>query len=568
VPFPVPVPPAASSPIVAPAPQVPLSHPVKGDSANQHDPFWLGRRLIALGALTQQGLDLAIENFRQHSSNSFPRTLVNGGFATPLQVAGLIAERYDLKTYDLNPTAVLSTTAKKLSESRARAFFAVPIREQPGSLTIAIADPTKYFRDEAKHDFPSLNTQFVVSPHADIIATIDSAFAPPLASASNKTLLQSIIQDAITERASDIHFLPKETAIEFLFRIDGRLLHRGLMDDPKAKEAMLLAIKQFGAMDISETRVAQDGHGTLLIGSKNYNFRVSTVPGYYGECATIRLQNDTRNILPLSEFGISPENQAIFKEILSLPNGITFLTGPTGCGKTTLTHSLLNAYLPPDKKVNEVADPIEYPNSSYAQTAINPSIGFTYSHALRAILRQDPDWILAGESRDEESADVAIRAALTGHVVFATLHTNDAAGAITRLLDLKIEPFAIVSAVKGLAAVRLIRKLCACKKPLEQGEVLDHLESRFGPGSYFQPCGCELCKGTGYFGRTAICEVYRIPDELHPLILKKADANTLSLKLHELGFPSIQDDAIAKLKRGVTTFSELLSQITIRTYEK
>jgi type IV pilus assembly protein PilB len=374
-------------------------------------------------------------------------------------------------------------------------------------------------------------------------------------------LVDYIISNAIRERASDIHIEPLEDRMDIRYRIDG-ILHNIISPPRNFQNAIISRIKILADMDIAERRFPQDGRFTIKLEYREVDLRISTLPTSFGEKIVVRLLRKGPLMLDLEELGFDGESVKIFKRYIQRPYGMVLLTGPTGSGKTTTLYAALSHIISSEKNIVTVEDPVEYQLKGVYQMQANASIGLTFAAGLRAILRQDPDIIMVGEVRDKETAEMAVRAALTGHLVFSTLHTNDAVGTIVRLLNMGIERFLVCSALTMSVAQRLVRRICVdCKEPFEPGsDVLAGL----GLGSlehdtvFYRGRGCRKCKGTGYLGRTGIYEILEVNQRIKDLVLQEALPETISKMAVEQGMATLRQSAIQKVLSGITTFEEVL----------
>ena len=374
-------------------------------------------------------------------------------------------------------------------------------------------------------------------------------------------LVNQIITRSIRARASDIHIEPYQDSLKIRYRVDGILYD--LLTPPKwMQPALISRIKVMSRLDIAEKRLPQDGRMNIRIGSQEIDIRISTIPTAFGERVVLRLLNKSGSLLTLTELGISPPQRELLEKVTAFPNGIFLVTGPTGSGKTTTLYAILSAINKPAINIITIEDPVEYQLKGISQIQVNPKIDLTFARGLRSIVRQDPDVILVGEIRDKETADIAVQSALTGHLVFSTLHTNDAASAITRLVDIGVEPFLISSSVIAVAAQRLIRVLCEhCKEPYiptetvlnSMGLTLDLLQ-----GSVYQAKGCPACFHTGYRGRTSIFEMMVMDSGLKNLILKTYDSSRIKQEALRKHMVTLGEDGVEKVLKGITTFEEVL----------
>jgi len=372
-------------------------------------------------------------------------------------------------------------------------------------------------------------------------------------------LVELILTQAVRDRASDIHVEPDEDALRIRFRIDGILYE--IPPPPKHLElAVISRIKVLANMDIATTRIPQDGHFKRRIEGREVDARVSTIPTIYGENVVIRILNPATALLNLDELGFSPEALTQFEEMLSHPWGTILVTGPTGSGKTTTLYSALNRINTIEKNIITIEDPVEYRLNLIRQIQVNPKAGLTFANGLRSIVRQDPDIIMVGEIRDLETAEIAIQAALTGHLVFSTLHTNDAPGAITRLVDMGIEPFLVSGAVTGIVAQRLVRRICPkCKESYKPNKTLLQKLGLEKNKDYvfYRGKGCQQCKETGYKGRVGLFESLRISDEISELIVKEISSIAIKKRAEKEGMESLKRDGLSKALQGITSIEEV-----------
>jgi general secretion pathway protein E len=383
-----------------------------------------------------------------------------------------------------------------------------------------------------------------------------------------------VISQAIEDQATDIHFEPQEGQLRIRYRVDGLLVPVPVPENLlRFQDAIISRLKIMARMNISEKRLPQDGRINFKAAGVTLDIRVSTVPTIYAESISLRLLNQKKEAFTMDRLGMSAEEQAQITHILDYPHGIVLVTGPTGSGKSTSLNAFLRKINSTDLRIITIEDPIEYEVPGVNQMQVRPEIGLTFADALRHVLRQDPDVIMVGEIRDRDTAEIAIRASLTGHLVFSTLHTNDAPGAITRLVDMGIEPFLVASAIELVIAQRLVRRLCPeCSRPMpvtkvklvenlailgcdpKEAETIETLKS---------PVGCDRCRGTGYRGRIGIFEIFRLNDEMHELVLKRESTRTLADCARKHGMRTLGQSGWEKVKAGYTTFDEVLRVITV-----
>ena len=375
-------------------------------------------------------------------------------------------------------------------------------------------------------------------------------------------LVNHIISQSVKARASDIHFEPYQDRFKVRYRVDGILYD--LLTPPKwIQPALISRIKVMAKMNIAEKRLPQDGRLEVKIGDQDIDVRVSTIPTSFGERLVLRLLNKTGSLLELTEIGLSSENLALLQEQVHSPNGIILVTGPTGSGKTTTLYGILSSINTPEINIITIEDPIEYKIKGISQIQVNPKINLTFARGLRSIVRQDPDVVLIGEIRDHETAEIAVQSALTGHLVFSTIHTNDSASAITRLVDIGVEPFLISSSVVAVVAQRLIRVLCnECKEAYLPDEIalksMDIDPDQIKNKPIYRAKGCPHCLHTGYRGRIGIFEILVLSDALRSLVLKTFDSNLIKTEALKHKLITLRQDGIQKVINGITTIEEVL----------
>ncbi len=384
--------------------------------------------------------------------------------------------------------------------------------------------------------------------------------------ASVVKFVNQIIWEAYKDRATDIHIEPMEMDLRIRYRVDG-VLHEAPMP-PQLKRfqsSVISRIKVMANMDIAEKRLPQDGRISVRIRGAEIDVRVSTMPTVYGESVSLRLLMRGGGLVTMKDLGLNESDSLLLKKMITRPHGILLVTGPTGSGKSTSLYAWLHTINSVDKRIMSAEDPIEYEMPGVNQVQMRPEIGLTFANTLRTFLRQDPDVIMVGEIRDKETAEISIRAALTGHLVFSTIHTNDSASTITRLLDMGIEPFLVASSVEGIVAQRLVRSLCkACRQPVEidQAFLSEHnfpIERLATEGPIYEAVGCDECRGNGYKGRTGIFEILSVTDEIRPLIIAHASANEIKQRaVAEHGMKNLREDGWDKVLDGVTTIDEIL----------
>ncbi|KJS29383.1 MAG: general secretion pathway protein GspE [Desulfatitalea sp. BRH_c12] len=396
----------------------------------------------------------------------------------------------------------------------------------------------------------------IISQIEDTADLLEDASDAPIIKLVNHVLSQSI-----KARASDIHIEPYQDSFKIRYRVDGILYD--LLSPPKwIQPALTSRIKVMSKLNIAEKRLPQDGRFEVKIGTQMIDVRVSTLPTTFGERVVMRLLNKSSSVFDLSEIGLSPAQLKQLKDLVSSPNGIILVTGPTGSGKTTSLYAVLSSINTSDINIITIEDPVEYQLKGISQIQVNPKIDLTFSRGLRSIVRQDPDVILIGEIRDRETAEIAVQSALTGHLVFSTLHTNDSAGAITRLVDIGIEPFLLSSSLLAVIAQRLVRVLCEhCKEAYKPDMTLQSLgvrPDRLGKYTFYRPKGCDQCFNTGYRGRIGIYEIMLMDNKLKSLVQRTFDAYQIKQEALKQGMVTLRRDGIEKVLRGITSIEEVI----------
>ena len=478
----------------------------------------------------------------------------------------------------------------KISTKIAFQYNVLPTTLKEGTVQIAVSDPFDTAMLNAVRFDAHGPVQFALAPRAeiekalkkyygvgaetldemdeemplDLDLPLDKEITEGDQDASVIKFVNQVIWEAFKERATDIHLEPQEDELRIRYRIDG-ILHQTPMP-PQLKRfqaALISRLKVMSGMNISEKRMPQDGRINVRIKGEEIDIRVSTVPTVYGESVSLRLLARGKIFLSLDKLGFSPVDEAAIRELIVKPHGIMLVTGPTGSGKSTSLYAMMSTINSVHKRIITVEEPVEYELRGINQIAVRPEIGLTFAVGLRHILRQDPNVIMVGEIRDLETAEIAIRAALTGHLVFSTLHTNDAPSAFTRLIDMGIEPFLVASSIEAIMAQRLVRTICpVCK--MEQKVERDYLrkigfpEDQIASTRFMKGVGCEECRQLGYQGRLAIYELLVLNEDLRPLILSRAASSTIAQRAVELGMRTLRDDGWNKVKAGTTTIEEVL----------
>ena len=536
----------------------------------------VGKRLLEKGIITQQQLQKALEYKKQYPQKKILDILYDFNFISKDTFLKELAKEFNVDyVSDLGKIRVrnIDVPINILKQTRA-----IPIEVEFDRVKIAMENPIDWnAQNYFKRFFKDKKLEFVLAHKEDIdkalkvienrtkLKEILAQIKKELQGAETKgesaifQLLGYIVKNAIDKKTSDIHIEAEEEGAVVRFRIFGKLVE--FLDfDNDIYNALISRIKLESKMDVSEKRKPQDGGFSLEMGKNKFDFRVSSLPTVWGESLVIRIL-DRRNILKkLDDIGITPKNLELLREGLSKPNGIFLVTGPTGSGKSTTLYASLNEIAKPDTKVITVEDPVEYKLHGIQQVQVNPKVGMTFAGALRSILRQDPDIIMIGEIRDLETLEIAIKAALTGHLVFSTLHTNDAISAVSRMIDMGVEPFMLSAALAGVEAQRLVRTNCPycleAYKPKES--YLEPIRKYIGNNTtFYRGRGCEKCDMTGYLGRTLITEIFLTDEKLESMIAKNKDKIELLRYLEEHGFKNMFFDGLVKAKNKITTLEEV-----------
>lgn len=490
-------------------------------------------------------------------------------------------EYVDLKRFDVNPAV-----GSRIPADTAVRFRAVPIAEGGGTLVIAVTDPLDFDALDSLRHILTVEPEFVVASDSAIkqrlldfyasqldaeqISKLDAQAIAVTEGAGGEggdapiiKMVYQILQEAYQNRASDIHIEPTEKDMRVRYRIDGAL-HKVQSHPIRLLPSVVSRIKiMTGTMAISEKRLPQDGRIQAKFGGGDLDLRVSTIPTTAGESVVMRILDKSSLTIGLPQLGFFSDDQALFEELIRLPDGILLVTGPTGSGKTTTLYACLNAINKPDRKIITVEDPVEYLLSGINQVQVKESIGMTFAAALRSILRQAPNIIMIGEIRDLETASIAINASLTGHLVFSTLHTNDAPSAVARLADIGVKKFLIASAVRAIMAQRLVRGICKdCAQPSEMSykeiRSLRLTEDQLSKAEIKIGTGCRTCRMTGFKGRMGCFEIFNISEEVRLLINGDESTSGLRRRARELGMRTLREDGIRKVLAGKTTASEVI----------
>ncbi len=549
-----------------------------------HKNIRIGDILIEKGFISQDQLMLAL---KEQKENKFAKKLgeyfIDEGFVSERAFAEILAEQLELEFVDLFGVEVDFNLMTKYPVNLLKSAQAVPFMEDDEFVHIAVVDPLDYDSIELlerkiatkppkiyvslKNDISHIFERFeIISTTKLIVENIKREIATNSYKADSEQssimqLIEQIVKNAIKNNASDIHIEPSAFNVSVRGRIDG-VLRENFVFDKDIYSALSSRIKILGNLDISEKRKSQDGRFSMTIDNNIYDFRLSTAPTIFGESIVMRILDQQKILLKLRDLGMEENNIKTFEEILKSPYGIIFVTGPTGSGKTTTLYAALNEIKSIENKMITIEDPIEYQLPLAQQIQINEKIDYSFAEALRSILRQDPDIIMVGEVRDSETLNIAVQASLTGHLVFTTLHTNDAPSAITRMIQMDLEPYLIADSLIGVMAQRLVRKICPnCKKEHHPPRKMIEKVEKYLPENYkfYIGEGCIRCGFSGYSGRTMISEILRISEKISHLISINMNKYEIARKAEESdGFEPMIIDGVKKALSGVTSLEEVL----------
>lgn len=550
----------------------------------------LGQMLIDKGIITPEQLDEGLRE-QKKTGDFIGATLIRLGFVKIEQVFPVLSEQLNIPYVKIKDIDVNTEAIKKVPAKFATYYKLMPIKLEKNLLTVAITDPLdlhtlddirllldcdinaalagendildgikKYYGIGA--DTVDRIMEETTLRETSIISKAAESVEEMAEDASIIKFVNQIFEQAVTDRATDIHIEPFEDELRIRYRVDGVLHNASIPPTIKyLHSAIVSRVKIMSSLNIAEKRLPQDGRMKLKVKDRSIDLRVSTIPTAYGESVSIRLLA-TDVLMGLERLGFSKNNLEIMESMIKKPHGIIFVTGPTGSGKTTTLYACLSRINNSQQNIITIEDPIEYELGGITQIQIHPKIGLTFAEGLRHMLRHDPDIMMVGEVRDLETAEIAIRVALTGHLVFSTLHTNDAPGAITRLLDMGIEPYLVSSSVECAIAQRLVRLICnKCKKEIKLDSKVKKdlgLKLDFSKVKFYKGKGCSACKFTGFRGRTGIYEVLILDDEIRDMILRRTSADQIREKALKSGMEMLFDDGMDKVIAGLTTVGEVL----------
>lgn len=564
----------------------------------------IGQILVDQGIITEQQLDRALQ-VQDGTGEMLGKILVRMGSCSDKDVVKAFASQKGFAFVDLAEQKPEEEALQCLDKDTAQKYKVFPFKVEDGKLCVAMENPLNVFvQDEL-----SLIAKKAIEPYVATEADIEKAIGDyykkgmALADAIQNLVLEedvgeveqreeeeeqdidlgemrelgedapiirmvnAMILQAVRDRATDIHVEPQSHEVRVRFRIDG-VLHEAMTPPKRLQAAIISRLKIMAQMDIAEKRLPQDGRIMLNVDNKQYDLRVSTIPTLHGEKVEMRILDKSGLFLTINKLGFSPSAQETFEALIGKPYGLLLATGPTGCGKTTTLYSALHRLNQVERNLITIEDPIEYQLDGVAQGQVNTKAGMTFANALRSMLRQDPDVVMVGEIRDHETAEIAIHAALTGHLVLSTMHTNDSALTVVRFFHMGVEPFLVSSSLIGVVAQRLARTICPhCKEPYEtSAETLRRLglELTGETVTLYRGRGCERCRYSGYYGRIGIFEVMRVTDELRQMIIEKRPAALLRETARKGGMKTLIEDALEKVLEGVTTVEEAIRSVFVR----
>jgi type IV pilus assembly protein PilB len=546
----------------------------------------LGQILIELGYITAEQLETALEEHRK-TPKSLGRVLIDLGMIKEADLVRALAEQVGLEFVDLNEFPIDASATVLLPEALSRRYRAIPIGERDGRLLVAMSDPANVYALDDIRTITGREVQPVVSTAQDVEQAIqkfsgmDSEVEAMVSAASQASeevvddleealedapivkLVNAIMTQAVGDRASDVHLEPGERNVRIRFRVDG-VLHEPMPPAPKNIQGGLISrLKIMADLNIAEKRVPQDGRISMKVGGRALDLRLATLPTVYGEKVVIRILDKSNALLALEDLGFLEDSYKRFSESFRKPYGAILVTGPTGSGKSTTMYSTLNILNEESKNIITVEDPVEYRLAGANQIQVNPKAGLTFASALRSILRADPDIVLIGEIRDRETAVIAVEAALTGHLVLSSLHTNDAPSAITRLVEMDVETFLVASSIDAVVAQRLARKLCERCKVGYAPDSAELLAAGYPEWLWpeipqlFKAQGCPACANTGYRGRIGLYEVMQMSEEIERLTVERSSADAIRAVAVQQGMMTLRDDGLEKARMGITSLDEV-----------
>lgn len=553
----------------------------------------LGLILEEAGLINEEMINDVVRN-SDESAQSLKRSLISQGLVRESDILDALAQEMGMEKISFQDLRITPELVEQIDAKTAKKYQVFPVRYDDESIHVSLSDPLNiqttddlekilgkkvigvvasdediqkaikryYEGNEVAELYEGFTDQAdqELSPYKDykeLDLNVSEAEQPPVVK-----FVDLIFKQAVHDRASDIHVEPARHGVVIRFRVDG-LLHEVPSPPKRWQNAIISRLKVLAGLDLAEKRVPQDGRIKLNLPDKKLDLRVSSLPAIYGESVVMRILDQSTVIMGLEDVGFLPDNIKTFRQLIKTPNGIILMTGPTGSGKTTTLYSALSTINNPETKIITIENPVEYQIEGINQMQVNEDIGLDFARGLRSMLRQSPDVILVGEIRDLETAEIGIRAALTGHLVFSTLHTNDAASATIRLMDMGIKPFLVASSIQAVIAQRLIRRICThCKKPYtphaEEIIEMGHNPEEYRDREFFQGTGCDRCDGTGHRGRTAIHEIFIMDSATRQMVIRSESATKIKAYAVGEGMRTLRMDGWKKVLLGMTTISEVL----------
>ncbi|MBA1336986.1 MAG: Type IV fimbrial assembly, ATPase PilB [Firmicutes bacterium] len=553
----------------------------------------LGDILVDAGKISKEQLEYSLD-LQKKRGDKLGKILVDEGMLSEDEIIEVLEYQLGIPHAMLEKYYIDPEIARLIPESLARRYNAIPIKKYNGILTVAMSDPMNIFAIDELKLATGMNIQPAIASEDDIRSAIEFYYGKQTAekavedfkkefkidssieldkelldqvnNAPVVRLVNSIIEQAVVSRASDVHIEPGENSLRIRFRIDGEL-HEMMTTPMNTHGAVVARIKIMSNLNIAERRLPQDGRVEMDVAGKNLDLRISILPTVFGEKVVIRLLDRGSFLMTKKQLGFTEGNISLYDKLIKVPYGIILVTGPTGSGKTTTLYTALRELNDTTVNIITLEDPVEYRLEGINQVQVNPKAGLTFAGGLRSILRQDPNIIMVGEIRDEETANLAVRAAITGHLVLSTMHTNDASSSVVRLIDMGVEPYLVASSVMGVISQRLVRKICPeCRKGYKPGAdelKLVGLEEEDGLVLY-KGQGCSGCNGTGYRGRTAVHEIMTITGKHRDLINRRVSSDKLARLSEDLGMKTLRDNCIELVKMGITTVEEMMKVVYLQ----
>ncbi len=532
----------------------------------------LGDILVDEGVISPKQLSEALEKQRG-SSKKLGDILVEMKLISGEEILKVLGEQMGIPYISMGKAAVEKEAILSLKREVAERFNVVPISKNGGVLHVAMDDPLDIFAIDAIEEASGLEVSQAIANGDEVRNAIEKYYSPVFLKGEDNSredskedhgdisavdVVDKVLKKAVMEGASDVHIEAEATIVRIRFRIDG-ILHQMMTYSKGMHSAIISRIKVMAKLDITEKRIPQDGRVETELSGKSIDMRISTLPTVFGEKVVIRLLDKDNVRVSLQSLGFQGENLANLENLISRPNGIFFVTGPTGSGKTSTLYAAINEINSLEKNIITLEDPVEYQLEIINQVQINPGAGLTFASGLRSVLRQDPDVIMIGEIRDLETAEIAIESAMTGHLVFSTLHTNSAVGTISRLIDMGVQPFLLSATLAGVLGQRLIRRLCPhCKRGRQVTEAEAQALGTDPGAKIYEANGCSLCRDTGYQGRTALIELLMVDKDMRSLISRGSSTETLKAEAESKGMKTMKQQGYEKVLAGITTMEEVL----------